>query len=180
MIYHTQISFFFYLSDIFRAFYDFFFYIDRSCFVNMVSNNTDFELKLNQNSNNLINSINDGRDDLMQSNNKNQIIEIAKACLTTKWRAKKRYNTNKLSFPGPFCLDVIIRSTTCNECICPSEYCSNGGNGGIMGKLMKKYSDIALKNFENEDYQLIREILMELSKKGGISKILKHKIKNFR
>lgn len=145
----------------------------------MVSNNTDFELKLIQNSSNLKISINDRCDDIVQSNNKNQIKEIAKACLTTKWRAKKRYNTNKLSFPGPFCLDVLIRSTTCNECICPSEFCLNGGNGGLMGKLMKKYSDIALKNLNNEDYQLILEILMELSKKGVISKLLKKKIKNF-
>ena len=110
----------------------------------------------------------------METEEKTEIVEtikrLAASTLKFKWIEAKNKNLNRLISPCPFCLNVLARKTDCSNCFVPPIICGDQGISGLIGMFRKNYMGSELCDLHNEDYALMRRLLIDLAKNGDSSK----------
>ena len=110
-----------------------------------------------------------GLDDLKEKDN---LKRLAGVCLRYKWIENKSKNLSKLMSPCALCFDCYDDEKENDEgynCHIPKIICDDDGKKGFIGFIFSKYGDIFLKDIDKREYNLIRKVLIDLSKNGQIS-----------
>ena len=106
----------------------------------------------------------------------NKLKRLAKDSLKFKWISDQSKNLKRILSPCAFCLDIINTGSNCSKCRIPKIICDQEGNNGLIGFVFSKYGNDFLKNIDKKEYELIRQILIQVSKYGKISSDLENKI----
>ncbi|MHA1490924.1 MAG: hypothetical protein ACTSRI_14920 [Promethearchaeota archaeon] len=113
---------------------------------------------------------------IMTEKNAQYINELAGKCLKFKWIENQSKNLNRVLTPCGFCFDIKADGKNCSKCKILKIICDDEGNKGMVGYMQRKYGNIFLKDIDNEEYDLMRQSLMELSINGKISNLVKENI----
>ena len=116
--------------------------------------------------------------DKMQEKDVDKVKVLAIKCLKFKWIKNQTKNLNRILSPCAFCFDAKTNGFDCSKCKIPKIICNEDGNKGLIGFIFSKYGNIFSKDIDKKEYDLIRCSLIDLSKNGEISPLVKKKIEN--
>lgn len=103
---------------------------------------------------------------------KDNLRRLSRVCLRYKWREEQSKNLSRLMSPCAFCFDCYderIESDDCSNYQISKMICDDDGRKGLIGFIFSKYGNIFLKDIDKREYNLIRNALIDLLKKGQIS-----------